>query len=83
MFLLSCSFCQSGVLGVLDHVCLHAISDRGSWVPCFTRAINDWKLELVERFLLILQGKRLCSNVEDKEILAGKKDGKFTFRPLI
>ena len=34
--------------------------------PQFSRSFNDWEVEVVERFLLTIQGKRLVIDMEDR-----------------
>ena len=40
--------------------------DAGGWSPHFIRMLNDWELEEVERFLLILYNKKVMHTLEDK-----------------
>ncbi|RVW42680.1 hypothetical protein CK203_103889 [Vitis vinifera] len=46
----------------------HSTIEGGCWATSFIRAINDWELDLVERFLLSLQGRTVCRDQEDKVI---------------
>ena len=41
------------------------IGEVGGWNPRFLRPFNNWELEMVERFLFSLQGKRVVFNLED------------------
>lgn len=41
-------------------------SDKGCWAPCFSRRLNDWEVEIVGHFLLGLQGRRVCKDIDDK-----------------
>ncbi|RVW93332.1 Protein detoxification 47, chloroplastic [Vitis vinifera] len=41
--------------GGLGGACLNSSADGGCWAPCFSRRLNDWELNIVERFLLRLQ----------------------------
>ena len=38
----------------------------GGWFPTFLRALNDWEMEEVARFLLILYRRKICTSQEDK-----------------
>ena len=42
--------------------------EGGSWTPLFSRAFNDWELELVECFLQKIQATRVHKDLEDKVI---------------
>ena len=46
----------------------HSTIEGGCWATSFIRAINDWELDLVERFLLSLHGRTVCRDQEDKVI---------------
>ena len=35
-----------------------ATGEDGGWNPRFSRRFNDWEMEMVERFIFSLQGKR-------------------------
>ena len=50
--------------------------------PQFSRSFNDWEVEVVERFLLTIQGKRLVIDMEDRVIRKETKDGKFFVKSL-
>ena len=52
--------------------------DDGCWAPCFSRRFNDWEVDIVERFLLRLQGWRVCKDEEDKLVWIGAKNIKFS-----
>ncbi|KAJ9701497.1 hypothetical protein PVL29_006726 [Vitis rotundifolia] len=54
----------------------------GGWSPCFSRSFNDWELEEVERFLSVLQGKRLRVGLEDKVLWNASKKGIFSVKSL-
>ena len=43
-----------------------ASGEEGGWNPCFSRPFNDWEMEIVERFLVTLQGKKVVTNMEDR-----------------
>ena len=40
--------------------------EDGGWNLHFSRPFNDWEMEMVERFLFSLQGKRVVVNLEDR-----------------
>ena len=42
---------------------------NGGWSPIFERPFNDWEMEEVERFLLVLHNKKIRSAQEDNRIL--------------
>ena len=44
--------------------------EGGGWTPLFSRAFNDWELDLVERFLQKIQAIRVHRDVEDKSVQA-------------
>ncbi|RVW98661.1 putative ribonuclease H protein [Vitis vinifera] len=48
----------------------------------FSRRLNDWEVFDVERFLLRLQGRRVCSDVEDQVIWTKAKEGRFSVKSL-
>ncbi|RVW34516.1 hypothetical protein CK203_115335 [Vitis vinifera] len=52
-------------------------SGGGVWAPRFSRRLNDWEVFDVECFLLRLQGRRVCSDVEDQVVWTKAKDGIF------
>ena len=52
-------------------------SGGGVWVPRFSRRLNDWEVFNVERLLLRLQGRRVCSDVEDQVVWTTSQDGRF------
>ena len=39
--------------------------EEGGWSPRFSRSFNDWEIEEVLNFLLIIQEKRIIPNQED------------------
>ena len=47
--------------------CWDSLGEEGGWNPRFSRPFNDWEVEVVERFLLTIQGKRLNADVERDE----------------
>ena len=42
-----------------------ATGEDGGSNPHFSRRLNDWEMEMVERFIFLLQGKRVVINLED------------------
>ena len=42
-----------------------ATGEDGGSNPRFSRPFNDWEMEMVERFIFLLQGKRVVINLED------------------
>ncbi|RVW38691.1 hypothetical protein CK203_077479 [Vitis vinifera] len=46
--------------------CWDSLGEEGGWNPRFSRSFNDWEVEVVESFLLTLQGKRLVFDFEDR-----------------
>ena len=57
-------------------------ADGDCWAPCFSRWLNDWEVEIVECFLLRLQGWRVCRDEEDKLLWTGPKNEKFSIETL-
>ena len=51
--------------------------DGGGWAPLFSRAFNDWEVELVVRFLQKIQAFRVHKDVEDRVILTTLRCGTF------
>ncbi|RVW67933.1 hypothetical protein CK203_064387 [Vitis vinifera] len=52
----------------------------GGWNPRFLRPFNDWEVEEVESFLLIIQGKRLNADLEDWMVWKETKEGIFSVK---
>ena len=52
---------------------------EGGWSPCFSRALNDWEVEI---FLEHLHGKRVLGDVEDMVSWTETKSGKFLVKSL-
>ena len=57
-----------------------ASGEEGSWNPCLSRPFNDWEMEIVERFLFSLQGKKVVTNMEDRIQWKKAKDGIFSVK---
>ena len=45
--------------------------EEGGWFPTFLRSFNDWEMEVVERFLSSIHGKKIKPWIEDKLLLKG------------
>ena len=43
-------------------------SDGEGWTPLFSRAFNDWEIEMVERFMLKIQAFRVQREDEDRVV---------------
>ena len=56
--------------------------ERGHWNPCFTRALNDWKVDKVEDLFLRLQGKTVDSVGEDTIVWMNLYNNKFFVKYL-
>ncbi|RVX15155.1 Exocyst complex component SEC3A [Vitis vinifera] len=52
---------------------------EGGWSPCFSRALNDWEVEI---FLEHLHGKRVLGDVEDMVVWTETKSGRFSAKSL-
>ena len=52
------------------------------WALRFSRRLNDWEVFDVECFLLRLQGRRVCSDVEDQVVWTKAKDRRFSIKSL-
>ena len=52
-----------------------ASGEEGGWNPRFSRPFNEWQMEMVERFLFSLQGKRAVTNLGDRIQWKEAKDG--------
>ena len=57
--------------------CWDSVGDVGGWIPCFSKSFNDWEVEVMERLLLTLQGKRLAAGLEDRVLWKASKNGIF------
>ena len=58
------------------------MGEEGGWTPRFSRPFNDWEVEVVERFLLTIQGKGLNADVEDRMMWRETKNEIFTIKSL-
>ena len=52
------------------------------WTPLFSRAFNDWEIEMVERFMLKIQAFRVQREDEDKVVWTASKSGAFSVKSL-
>ena len=52
------------------------------WTPLFSRAFNDWKIEMVECFILKIQAFRVQREDEDKVVWITSKSGAFSVKSL-
>ena len=57
-------------------------SEEGGWNPWFSRPFNDWEVNLVERFLSTIQGKRVFVDSEDRMLWKMTKNGEFSVKSL-
>ncbi|RVW63178.1 putative mitochondrial protein [Vitis vinifera] len=60
--------------------CWDSMGEVGGWNPRFLRPFNDWEVEEVERLLLIIQGKRLNADLEDRIVWNETKDWIFSVK---
>ena len=60
-----------------------ASSDGDCWAPHFASRLNDWEMDIAERFLLRLQRWRVSRDEEDKLVWLGAKNGKFSVKRLV
>ncbi|RVW42181.1 Serine/threonine-protein kinase dst1 [Vitis vinifera] len=56
--------------------------DGIGWTSLFSRAFNDWKIELVERFMLKIQAFRVQREEEDRVFWTTSKCGAFSVESL-
>ncbi|RVW24396.1 putative ribonuclease H protein [Vitis vinifera] len=52
------------------------------WTLLFSRALNDWEIEMVERFMLKIQPFRVQREVEDKVVWTASRSGVFSVKSL-
>ena len=52
------------------------------WTPLFSRALNDWEIEMVERFMLKIQPFRMQREIEDKVVWTASRSGVFSVQLL-
>ena len=56
--------------------------DGDGWTPLFSRVLNDWEIELVERFLHKIQTFRVQREEENRVIWTASKCGVFSVKSL-
>ncbi|RVW92361.1 LINE-1 retrotransposable element ORF2 protein [Vitis vinifera] len=52
------------------------------WNPLFSRALNDWEIEMMEQFMLKIQAFRVQRENEDKMVWTTSKSGVFSVKSL-
>ena len=52
------------------------------WTPLFSRELNDWEIEMVERFMLKIQPFRMQREIEDKVVWTASRNGVFLVKSL-
>ncbi|RVX11326.1 LINE-1 retrotransposable element ORF2 protein [Vitis vinifera] len=52
------------------------------WTPLFSRALNDWELEMMEQFMLKIQAFRVQRENEDKMVWTASRSGVFSVKSL-
>ncbi|RVW80668.1 Transposon TX1 uncharacterized 149 kDa protein [Vitis vinifera] len=52
------------------------------WTPLFSRALNDWEIEMMEQFMLKIQAFRVQRENEDKMVWTTSKSGVFSVKSL-
>ena len=57
-------------------------NERGVWNPIFPRPLNDWEIDMMERFLARLQDKVVDEGSEDKIWWVEAKNGTFSVKSL-
>ena len=55
-------------------------SDGEGWTPLFSRAFNDWEIEMVEHFMLKIQAFRVQREDEDRVVWTTSKNGVFSVK---
>ena len=55
---------------------------NGGWSPTFLRALNDWELDEVERFLHLLFRRKINAYQEDKLLLKNAKFASFVVKTM-
>ena len=48
------------------------------WTPLFSRALNEWEIEMMEQFMLKIQAVRVQRENEDKMVWTTSKSGVFS-----
>ncbi|RVW99516.1 putative ribonuclease H protein [Vitis vinifera] len=57
-------------------------NDGEGWTPLFSRAFNDWEIEMVERFMLKIQAFRVQREDKDRVVWTASKGGVFSAKSL-
>ncbi|RVX02510.1 LINE-1 reverse transcriptase-like [Vitis vinifera] len=52
------------------------------WTPLFSRALNDWEIEMMEQFMLKIQAFRWQREIEDKLVWTASRSGAFSVKSL-
>ncbi|RVW34912.1 putative ribonuclease H protein [Vitis vinifera] len=52
------------------------------WTPLFSRALNDWEIEMMEQFMLKIQAFRVQREIEDKMVWTASRSGAFSVKSL-
>ncbi|KAL6345797.1 hypothetical protein AAG906_017549 [Vitis piasezkii] len=52
------------------------------WTPLFSRALNDWEIEMMEQFMLKIQAFRVQRENEDKMVWTASRSGVFSVKSL-
>ena len=52
------------------------------WTFLFSRALNDWEIEMVEQFMLKIQAFRVQREDEDKVVWTASRSGDFSVKSL-
>ncbi|RVW34760.1 LINE-1 reverse transcriptase-like [Vitis vinifera] len=52
------------------------------WTPLFSRALNDWEIEMMEQFMLKIQAFRVQREIEDKMVWTTSRSGAFSVKSL-
>ena len=53
---------------------------RDGWTPLFSRALNDWEIEMVEQFMLKIQAFKVQRENEDKVVWTTSRSGDFSIK---
>ena len=60
----------------------HSTVEGNYWAHRFSRLLNDWDLDLIERFLLSFQVRSVYREKENKVIWIRSNSGKFSVKVL-
>ena len=56
--------------------------EGGCWSLHFSRPFNNWEVDLVEQFLLTIQGKRVSTDLEERVLWKKTQDRNFSIKSL-